>query len=96
MKIKPIWDAGENFIAEEVEEEDDDVDEGVDEGVLDEGVDEGVGEVPAATTFIFIFMPPEQCPGVPQAKYLVPALLSFTTLLPPLKLFTGFPMLHAL
>lgn len=95
MKIKPIWDAGENFIAEEVEE--DDVDLGVvDEGVVDEGVDEGVGEVPAATTLIFIFMPPEQCPGVPQAKYLVPALLSLTTLLPPLKLFTGFPMLHAL
>lgn len=85
MKIKPIWEAGENFIAEEVEVED-----------VDEGVDEGVGEVPAATTLTFTFMPPEQCPGVPQAKYLVPALFSFTTLLPPLKLFTGFPMLHAL
>lgn len=38
---------------------------------------------PAATVVIFTFMPWSQCPKVPQAKYLVPALFNLTTSFPP-------------
>ena len=47
----------------------------------DDGDDGEEGAFPS-TVVIFIFMPWSQWPKVPQAKYRVPALVSFTTSLP--------------
>lgn len=62
------------------------------------GVEEGEGggvEVGEATS-IWSFMPPAQCPGIPQTKYLEPVLLSVTTVLPPVLVDMGLLVVHEL
>ncbi|KAM2143107.1 hypothetical protein ACFX1R_046948 [Malus domestica] len=64
-----------NEVTERKEEEEE-------EAAAEDDGDDGEEGVFPATVVIFIFMPWPQWPKVPQAKYRVPALVSFTTSLP--------------
>lgn len=57
----------------------------------------GAGELlTAEATLISNFIPPAQCPGIPQMKYLFPAVFSETTVLPPVPVVIGFVVEHEL
>lgn len=74
------------------EDEAAEVEAGEDEDEDEDDDDAEAEDAFPATVVIFNFMPCPQWPAVPQAKYLVPGLFSFTTSFPLLMEFTALLM----